>query len=49
MPTSELVQRVEELDDLELALLLGVLAHEHCLIETEDEALDSLQQELQLV
>ncbi|KAI4243600.1 MAG: hypothetical protein L6R40_003424 [Gallowayella cf. fulva] len=49
MPTSELVQRVEELDDLELALLLGVLAHEHCLIETEDEALDSLQQELQLI
>ncbi|KAL8735990.1 MAG: hypothetical protein Q9166_000552 [cf. Caloplaca sp. 2 TL-2023] len=44
-----LVQRVEELSDLELALLLSFVATEHCLIETEDTALDSLQQELQLI
>ncbi|KAL8768886.1 MAG: hypothetical protein Q9209_004940 [Squamulea sp. 1 TL-2023] len=45
----DLVQRVEELGDLELALLLSFVANEHCLIQTEIEGLDSLQQELQLV
>ena len=49
MSTRDLVHRVEELADLELALLLCFVANEHCLIRTEDEALDSLQHELQLV
>ncbi|KAL8683880.1 MAG: hypothetical protein Q9186_000223 [Xanthomendoza sp. 1 TL-2023] len=49
MPPVGLVQRVEELGDLELALLLSFIANEHCLIETEEGALDSLEQELQLV
>ncbi|KAL8809897.1 MAG: hypothetical protein Q9223_007857, partial [Gallowayella weberi] len=49
MPPFGLVQRVEELGDLELALLLSFIANEHCLIETEDGALDPLQQELQLI
>ncbi|KAL8929101.1 MAG: hypothetical protein Q9172_000644 [Xanthocarpia lactea] len=49
MSTRGLVHRVEELADLELALLLCFVANEHCLIRTEDEALDSLQHELQLI
>ena len=49
MSARELVNRVEELTDLELALLLSFVANEHCLIRTEEEALDSLQHEIQLV
>lgn len=49
MSSTELVQKVEDLSDLELALLLCFVANEHCLIWTEEEALDSLQRELQLV
>ncbi|KAL8729526.1 MAG: hypothetical protein Q9181_004971 [Wetmoreana brouardii] len=45
----ELVQKVEGLSDLELALLLSFVANEHCLIQTEQNALDHLQQELQLI
>lgn len=49
MSPLNLVHRVEELTDLELALLLSFVANEHCLIRTEEEALDSLQHEIQLV
>lgn len=49
MLCTELADKVAELSDLELALLLCLSAHEHCLIRTEEDALDSLQQELQLV
>ncbi|KAL8694460.1 MAG: hypothetical protein Q9218_000872 [Villophora microphyllina] len=49
MHPSEVAERVAELSDLELALLLSFVAKEHCLIQTEAKALDSLQQELQLV
>ncbi|KAL9593789.1 MAG: hypothetical protein Q9179_005697 [Wetmoreana sp. 5 TL-2023] len=45
----ELVQKVEGLSDLELALLLSFVANEHCLIQTEENGLYHLQQELQLV
>ena len=49
MNSSELVGKIQELSDLELAILLSLVAGEHCLIETEHEALDSTCQELQLV
>lgn len=49
MLSQEIAEKVAELSDLELALLLGLLAPGHCLIQTEENALDSLQQELQLV
>lgn len=49
MSPLSLVHRVEELTDLELALLLSFVANEHFLIRTEEEALDSLQHEIQLV
>ena len=46
---SELVGRIGELTDLELAILLSLVADQHCLIETEHEALESTGEELQLV
>lgn len=44
-----LVERVQELTDVELAMLLGLIAGQHCIIQTEREALSSLEQEIQLV
>ena len=53
MPDTEdspgLLGRVQELTDLELAMLLSLVAGQHCIITTEQEDLDSLMQELQLV
>ncbi|KAL8998285.1 MAG: hypothetical protein Q9169_002599 [Polycauliona sp. 2 TL-2023] len=48
MSPPNLVHKVEELTDLELALLLSFVANEHCLIRTEEDALESLQHEIQL-
>lgn len=44
-----LIERIQELTDLELALLLSLVAGEHCIIQTEEEALDPLEEELELV
>lgn len=44
-----LAQKIEELSDLELALLLSFVAKEHCLIQTEGDAFAALGEELQLV
>ena len=44
-----ILAKVQELTDVELATLLCLVANQHCIIETEDEALDALQEELQLV
>lgn len=49
MEVSGLVERVQELTDVELAILLGLIAGQHCIIQTEKEALSSLEQEIQLV
>ncbi|KAL9002286.1 MAG: hypothetical protein Q9188_004780 [Gyalolechia gomerana] len=49
MSTVDLGDKIEELSDLELALLLSLTANEHCLIQTEGDALDALGLELQLV
>ncbi|KAI9718041.1 MAG: hypothetical protein M1812_004299 [Candelaria pacifica] len=46
---SNLINKVQNLSDLELATLLCLVANQHCIIETEDEALDQLGQELSLV
>ena len=43
------VAQVQELTDIELALLICLIANEHCIIQTEKESLDALQDELQLV
>lgn len=49
MDPSGLVERVRELTDLELAMLLSLLAGQHCIIAAEQDDLYSLEQELHLV
>lgn len=49
MEEISLIERIQDLTDLELALLLSLVAGEHCIIQTEEEALDSLEEELELV
>ncbi|KAI4290235.1 MAG: hypothetical protein L6R35_000488 [Caloplaca aegaea] len=49
MSSGDLLRKVEELSDLELALLLSLVANEHCLIHSEKESLETLGQELQLI
>lgn len=49
MEESSLIERIQELTDLELALLLSLVADEHCVIRSEEESIDLLDQELQLV
>lgn len=47
--TSYMAEKVKELTDIELAILLSLLANQHCMIQTEDDALHSLENELRLV
>lgn len=49
MADEELLDKVQNLSDLELAALLCLTAQEHCIIDTEPDALDELVLELQLV
>jgi hypothetical protein len=49
MEIHKLVERVQNLSDLELAILLCLIAKQHCCIEVEDELVDDLAQELALV
>ena len=49
METSPLVERVQDLTDLELAILLSLVTGEHCIIQTESSVLESLEHELRLV
>lgn len=49
MEPNGLVAKIQGLTDLELALLLSLVAGQHCLIETESEALELACQELGLV
>ena len=46
---SGLVQRVQELTDLELAMLLSFVAGQHCIMTAEQDDLEPLEQELCLV
>ena len=43
------VAKVQSLSDLELATLLCLVAKQHCLIETEEDVIDDLSQEVALV
>ena len=47
--TSRLVDKVQELGDIELAALLCLIAQEHCIIEADEEELENVEQELKLV
>ncbi|KAH7419245.1 hypothetical protein BKA64DRAFT_650412 [Cadophora sp. MPI-SDFR-AT-0126] len=49
MADETLLEKVHELSDLELAALICLVAQEHCIIDTEPDAIDDLAQELQLV
>ncbi|EDN91116.1 hypothetical protein SS1G_00519 [Sclerotinia sclerotiorum 1980 UF-70] len=49
MADEELINKIHELSDLELAALICLVAEEHCIIDTDPDALDDLVQELQLV
>lgn len=44
-----LVETIQELTDLELAVLLCLVADQSCIIQTEGDDLETLEQELQLV
>ena len=44
-----LVQRVQGLTDIELAILTSLIAGQHCIICTEDGGLGELEAELELV
>ena len=48
-PGDPLVDKVQDLSDIELALILCLVAEQHCIIEAEKESLDAVQQELKLV
>ena len=45
----DVIDKIHELSDLELATLLCLVANEHCIISTDRDVLDELEQELQLV
>lgn len=44
-----LYDKLEDLTDLEIAVLLCLVAQEHGIIETDDESIDDLGKELSLV
>ncbi|KAK4696517.1 hypothetical protein P7C71_g1412, partial [Lecanoromycetidae sp. Uapishka_2] len=48
MDSSGLVEKVQELTDLELAILLSLVAGHHCIIKAEQDVSEPLNQELQL-
>ena len=49
MADEDLVSKVRELGDVDLAALLCLISREHCIISTDPEYLDDLTVELQLV
>ena len=49
MDLEAVVGKVQHLSDLELATLLCLVAKQHCLIETEEDFVDDVAQELALV
>lgn len=49
MGDKSLAERAHGLSDLELAVLLCLIADQHCIIHTDADAVDSLTEELKLV
>ncbi len=47
--TQAFLDQVDDLTDLELAVLLSLIAQHHCIVETSDHLLDDLASELALV
>lgn len=48
-PYDHLVEKVQTLSDLELAVLICLIAEQHCIIQTEHELLENVEDELKLV
>lgn len=44
-----LVEKVQTLSDLELAALVCLVAEQHCIVESERQTLDNVEEELKLV
>ena len=49
MELEALLENVDELSDLELAVLLCLMMKEHCIIETEDQAIEDSARKLEQV
>ncbi|XDG01800.1 hypothetical protein ABKA04_001415 [Annulohypoxylon sp. FPYF3050] len=49
MADEDLLRRIHELEDLDLAALLCLISREHCIVSTEPAELDDLVEELRLV
>lgn len=49
MDTTDLIEKVQGLTDLEHAVLVTLMAGEHCIIESEADVLGSVEEELKLV
>ena len=47
--SQSIVTRVQDLSDIELALLLCLIANQHCIIHTTEDSLEALEEELQIV
>lgn len=46
---SKLVEKVQALSDIELAVLLCLMTDQHCIVEAEPLLLPAVEQELQIV
>jgi hypothetical protein len=49
MADQTLLNKIHDLSDLELATLICLVAQEHCIIDTDQDSIDELVQELELV
>lgn len=49
MEYDKVFDKLEELTDLETAVLLCIVADEHCIIDTERTVIDDLESELKFV
>ena len=49
MDPHTIYQRVQTLSDIQLALLLSIMAKQHCLLHTEPETLQDVAEEIKLV
>ena len=49
MDAQTFLDHVGDLTDLELAILLSLVAQHHCLVEAQDDLIDDLASELALV
>lgn len=44
-----IVGKVQDLSDIELAVLLSLVSDQHCIIQTEETLLNAVENELQFV